>query len=36
MPEWARVIYLLLAAVLVAPAALAIIARWIRRRPPRD
>lgn len=35
MPEWARVIYLLLAAVLVAPAAFAIIARWIRR-PPRD
>lgn len=33
MPEWARVIYLLLAAVLVAPAAFAIIARWVRRRP---
>ncbi len=35
MPDWARVIYLLLAAVLVAPAAFAIIARWLRR-PPRD
>jgi len=34
MPDWARLIYLLLAAALVAPAAFAIIARWMRR-PPR-
>lgn len=34
MPEWARLVYLLLAAVIVAPAALSIIARWFRRRPP--
>lgn len=35
MPEWARLVYLLMAAVIVAPAAFAIIARWTRRRPPK-
>jgi hypothetical protein len=35
MPEWAQLIYLLMAAVLVGPAAIAIIVRWFKR-PPRD
>jgi hypothetical protein len=32
MPDEARIVYLLLAAVLVAPAAFATIRRWLNRR----
>lgn len=32
MPDWMRIIYLLLAALLVAPAAFAVIRRWFGRR----
>lgn len=32
MPEEARIAYLLLAALVVAPAAFAVIRRWLRRR----
>ena len=32
MPDEARIIYLLLAAALVAPAAFAAVKRWLNRR----
>jgi hypothetical protein len=32
MTDWLQVIYLLMALAIVAPAALAIIGRWLRRR----
>ncbi len=32
MPDWARLIYLLLLLVLLAPAGIAIIRRWMNRR----
>jgi hypothetical protein len=32
MPDWARLIYLLLLLALLAPAGVAIIRRWMNRR----
>lgn len=36
MPDWLQVIYLLMAAAIVAPSAFAVIRRWLSRRDRKD